>query len=398
MNHGIIRLQNRFQHYDWGTVADIPQLLNFESSDQQTPLAELWIGAHSRLPSYSPDHGEFLDALLMAHTDIVSHACNVSQLPYLLKVLSAGRPLSLQVHPSKSEAEAGFAREQRLAIPLDATQRNYKDSNHKPEMLYALTPFAAMAGFRTAANVAALLQETRVNVLAEWAERLLKVPHEDTMRALFRWLISRSAAEAKAITDDVLCLSPKFANGAFYWLHQLADFYPGDIGLLFPLLLNIIHLQPGEAIYLGAGCLHAYLKGSGIEVMASSDNVLRGGLTNKHIDREELSTIVKFDELTNRIRPVESYQYGLERRFPVPCKDFQLSIIELTGAQPMTAVKTGSAELYLVIRGNCEIANRSYKSGDAFLIPAGTTNTELSGYASVVRVRSELFTATDAMD
>jgi len=390
VQHSIIRLANHYQHYDWGTDKEIAELLNVETPEDQGPLAELWIGAHPRLPSYSPQYGMYLNELLRANPQLLSKHDRNGQLPFLLKLISADKPLSLQVHPSKEQAERGFERENASEKPLDATNRNYRDANHKPEMLYALTPFSAMVGFRDAIEIAKLLEQTQEKNLVAWSHRLKENSSVTTTKELFIWLLSLSEGEVRTILDDVIKYTPTFSNQAYYWLNQLFKFYSYDIGILFPLILNLVQLQPGEAIFLGAGCPHAYLRGSGIEIMANSDNVLRGGLTSKHVDREELTSVVNFDRATNKVAYVECIPFENEKIFTVPCDDFSFSIIELTDERPFQRRESASAELYLVLRGHCIIDDTSFKSGDAFLIPAGVHTVYFEGCSTVVRVKSNL--------
>jgi len=390
VHHSIIRLTNHYQHYEWGTEKEIGELLNIDTPTDKGPLAELWIGDHPRLPSYSPQYAMYLDELLKAHPKLLSKHARNNQLPFLLKLISADKPLSLQVHPSKEQAEKGFERENASEKPLNAKDRNYRDSNHKPEMLYALTPFSAMVGFREANEIAELLEQTKEKNLVAWSHKLRKTNSVNITKELFIWLLSLSEGETQSIINDVIKYTPTYSNQAFYWLNQLFKFYSYDIGILFPLILNLVQLQPGEAIFLGAGCPHAYLKGSGIEIMANSDNVLRGGLTNKYVDREELTSVVKFDRDTNRVACVKFSSIENEKVFPVPCNDFSFSIIELTDEKPFQRSTSPSAELYLVLRGYCNIDNTSFKSGDAFLIAAEVDTLCFSGCSTVVRVRSKL--------
>ena len=262
------RITGVVQHYDWGDLAAIPDLLGVENDGQ--PWAELWFGTHPGGPSRSDD-GALADLS--------------GELPYLLKVLAASEPLSIQTHPTTDQAVAGFAREEAAGIARDASQRIYRDTSAKPELLCALTPFEAVCGFKPFDTTVAWLAGEGWD---ELAERLSAGPE-----AFVRW----------ALTEG----PHRLPDGAPGWAQRIASRHPGDGGVLVALLLNHVILQPGEAIYLDAGNLHAYLLGTGVEVMASSDNVVRGALTNKHVDVDELLAVVDFTPLVDPVvRPSEA--------------------------------------------------------------------------------------------
>jgi phosphomannomutase len=293
----------RFQHYAWGDPEFIPHLYGIESTNQ--PYAEAWLGAHKLCPSPARvgDGNMPLDQLIANDPARFLGAeihSQFGELPYLVKVLSAARPLSIQVHPTRAQAVAGYRRENASAIPLDSPLRNYRDTRHKPEILVALTQFRALSGFRPATEIAAVL--ARAGTIGEvlpaydarpdWLERLLtaylSLPDGAILPALTEWLARLSQSRTTFGPD-----APE------HWALECHRLFSGengpDRGLLFVLLLNLIVLEPWQALFLEAGTPHAYLSGSGIEVMANSDNVLRGGLTPKHIDVGEFLKILRFE-------------------------------------------------------------------------------------------------------
>ncbi len=340
------------QRYHWGSVDALPSLLGVEPDGE--PWAELWVGDHPRLPSTVAATGNPLAA----------------DLPFLLKLLTADQPLSIQCHPSLDQALAGFARENEAGVALDAPNRTYRDANHKPELVCALTPFEVLCGFREPKQIAADFAPHPA--LAEIAELLVG---DDGLRNAFRWLVTRSAEES---ADLVSSVAPSFPLTA-----RLDELYPGDIGAIVALLLNHIVLEPGQAIFLEAGNVHAYLGGVAVEIMANSDNVIRGGLTSKFIDTSELSAVVDFRPLDPRVQQVTQPIH----RFDSPVRDFSLTRIELGAAPPNGVLDDAESgfgirgpELVLVSEGAIEIevsadCDRGKKlrlaAGQAaFLVPA----------------------------
>jgi mannose-6-phosphate isomerase len=250
------------------------------------------------------------------------------KLPFLLKVLAAEEPLSLQAHPSMAQAEAGFDREEALGVPLTAPHRNYKDRSHKPELLAAVTPFEALYGFRRPSATRALFARLSVPALGPLLAPL-DSPENGGLSAVFVSFLSlekdRAAEIARAIAaacDREARLGGPFA-AEYVWGTRIAELHPGDIGIAVALLLNLVRLAPGQAIYLPAGNLHAYLQGVGIELMASSDNVLRGGLTKKHVDVPELARVVRFESDSPRVLTPSAGEY--EHVYPTPAPEFRLS-------------------------------------------------------------------------
>jgi mannose-6-phosphate isomerase len=252
------------QHYAWGDPVSIPELLGVPSDGE--PWAELWFGTHPGAPS-TVDGGAPL-------SDVAG------ELPYLLKVLAAGEALSLQTHPSAEQAARGFAREEAAGIARDAPERTYRDPDAKPELLCALTPFDALCGFRPVAATSALLRRIGAVDLARVLER---DGLRSTVTALYRGEIDTASTVAACQRRD---------EPEAQLVRSLAAQYPDDPSVVVTLLLHRVHLRPGEAIFLGPGNLHAYLHGVGVEIMGASDNVVRGGLTVKHVDVDELLDVL----------------------------------------------------------------------------------------------------------
>lgn len=346
------QLDNPLRPYDWGSTTAIAELLGRTPSGG--PEAELWIGAHPDSPSTVQGHGDTgtgLDELIGADPDRTlgspTREAFGDRLPFLMKVLAAAAPLSLQVHPSPEQAREGFDRENAASIPQDAPHRNYRDAFSKPELIFALTDFDALCGFRAPAEAAEIftwlagLVEQRGQAPAILRSVVTDLGNPDeaaALRAAFTRLLtspdeSRAAVEAVvgALDDGGRPESDSLEGSAAATVLQLNGHHPGDSGVLVAPLLNRITLRPGQALYLPAGNVHAYLEGLGVEVMASSDNVLRGGLTTKHVDTGELLKTVEFAPLELPLLEPESTPLGQELYCP-PFDEFQLQRLELPSA------------------------------------------------------------------
>ena len=294
------RLTGVIQPYAWGSRTAIPELLGVEPTGE--PQAELWFGAHPLAPSTVD--GEPLDKVVAEDPVGVIGRASVEafgpRLPFLLKVIAAAQPLSLQAHPSREQAEAGYAREQAAGVPRDAPHRTYRDGWPKPELLCALVETEALCGFREPRETYHMFDKVGVSSALELVAPLANddVPTAERLRVVFSRLLrlkpdERSvisevaqAAEAAKGPDDLA----SFARTAW----ELNAYYPGDPGVLAALLMNRITLQSGDALFMPPGNLHAYLRGGGVEIMANSDNVMRGGLTPKYVDVDELLAILDF--------------------------------------------------------------------------------------------------------
>jgi mannose-6-phosphate isomerase len=386
----VYEIENVLRDYAWGSTTAIAGLLGRPESGR--PEAELWIGAHPGAPSMArrADGSVVpLDALIAEDPEHFLGSESMAEfgprLPFLTKILAAAQPLSLQVHPSIEQAKAGFALENAAGVAPAAANRNYRDDNHKPEMIFALTPFEALCGFRAPAetrkillHVAACfgLVETEIPPLLVELLEVLENPDEDAgLRSAFERLIKGG----EDVSDTTALVAAALISGAPLAPYQaelstvisLNEKYPGDPGVLISLLLNRISLAPGEAVYLPAGKVHAYLHGMGVEVMASSDNVLRGGLTPKYVDVPELLRTVEFQSVAiPRLTP-EFSGLGQELYQP-PFREFQLQRIELApGATPVPLAQAGAAVVIVVAgsvyldspKGDLQLA----RGGSAFL-------------------------------
>jgi len=269
-------LSNGVKHYDWGSPKAIPAFLG--ASADGVPVAEMWIGTHPLSPSAVIDESGATKPL----SDVAG------DLPFMVKLLAAARPLSLQVHPSLSLAEIGYAREEEAGIPLDAPQRVYKDPNHKPEMVYALSTFDSLIGFRPSAEIMRVLGPLDTPLTQRLGDQLRADPGFASIVRLIESLLIDGIEpdEVHQIVDACRKLSSLDMDikRAYQTAVEIAEHHPDDVGVVISLMLNRMTLQPGEAAYLETGVIHAHLKGLCLEVMATSDNVLRAGLTSKHID------------------------------------------------------------------------------------------------------------------
>lgn len=338
------KLAASIQSYTWGSQTALPELCG-EAAPSKTPVAEYWYGAHPSNPSLL-ESGIRLDTAISTEPTRLLGSENVSrfgeQLPYLVKLLAADRPLSLQAHPSLEQAISGFSQENTAGVPINAKHRNYRDENHKPELVVALKPFEALAGFRPAAVTVELLDDLAVPGLKSYRDLLASLPESDGLRAVFTAMVTMSDELLATLVPEVAqyCRAYLAKNGAGQrWskvaatVVQLEQLHPGDSGVLAVLLLNRLSLAPGEAIYLGAGNLHSYLSGLGVEIMANSDNVLRGGLTDKHVDVAELLRVLKYEPLENPVvRPEPANGAGFAI-YPTPAREFRLSRLR-PGANP----------------------------------------------------------------
>lgn len=360
-------IDNVLRPYAWGSTTAIAALLGRPESGG--PEAELWIGAHPDSPSVAtrPDGTTApLNELISEDPDHFLGEASVAEfgprLPFLTKVLAAAKPLSLQVHPSLDQARAGFARENADGIPADAAHRNYRDDNHKPEMIFALTPFDALCGFRETAksrdvflHLAGCLELSGSGVPQILTEVIddLSLPEEDAaLRTAFERLIAGGEGVREATSRVVGALTSGAPMAPYQpelsTVLSLNSEYPGDPGVLISLLLNRLSLQPGEAVYLPAGNVHAYLHGLGVEVMASSDNVLRGGLTPKFIDVPELLNTIAFESVGVPMLRAEVSDLGQELYQP-PFREFQLQRIELLpDGAPVPLAQSGAAVIIVV--------------------------------------------------
>jgi mannose-6-phosphate isomerase len=332
-------LHNAVRPYAWGSRTAIAELLG-KPVPAPHPEAELWMGAHpggpSRLVEPDGDERSLLDVLAADPDGQLGPALAArwgGRLPFLLKVLAADEPLSLQAHPSAVQAAEGYAREEAAGIPRDAKNRNYPDPTAKPELICALTEFHALAGFADPDRTVRLLRGLDGPGLAHYTELLAGQPDADGLRALFTTWITLPQQALDQLLPQLLdsCVRQVKERGEFdlecRTVLELGEAYPGDAGVLAAMLLNRIVLKPGEAIYLPAGNPHAYLRGTGIEILANSDNVLRCGLTPKHVDVPELLRVLDFSYGRMPVQEgdeVAPHHYV----YPTPASEFELSRLQ----------------------------------------------------------------------
>jgi mannose-6-phosphate isomerase len=355
------------------------------------PQAELWMGAHPGSPSRVArgEGSRSLATLIAEDPRRELGAAGVAkfgpELPFLLKVLAAGTPLSIQAHPDLAQARAGFADEEARGVPLDAPHRNYKDANHKPELICALSEFEGLCGFRPPVEAAGLLRSLGVPALTPLVEILRGKPESEALSEALATILTMTGDTARATVAEVAAAVERAAeaepDGQFAGYAFVAREFPGDTGLLAALLLNHVRLQPGEALYLGAGVPHAYLRGLGIEILANSDNVLRGGLTPKHVDVPELLRVVIFQGGEPEVlRPVADADG--EELYAVPIDEFRLSRFTLAAATRRLA---GLApQILLCTEGTAHLtaadgSTLTLARGESAFLPATGTDTALTG-------------------
>ena len=389
------KLINSVQNYAWGSHTALTELYGTANPDN-LPMAELWMGAHPKSSSKIEDK----DGNLHALRDVINAdkstllgeavAKRFGELPFLFKVLCADQPLSIQVHPNKQASEEGFARENAAGIPLNAPERNYKDPNHKPELVFALTPFLAMNAFREFSDIIALLQPVAGAHTA--IAHFLEAPNEERLSQLFASLLNMQG-EKKSRALAVLKAAINSQQGEpWQTIRAISEFYPDDSGLFSPLLLNVVKLNPGEAMFLFAETPHAYLNGVALEVMANSDNVLRAGLTPKYIDIPELVANVKFTPRAADTLLTEPTRHGSELDFPIPVDDFAFSLHDLSDQE--ATLEQQSAAILFCVEGEAMLHKAgqtlTLKAGESAFISAADSPVGASGAGRLARVYNKL--------
>lgn len=361
-------LRNAVRPYAWGSRTAIAELLG-DPVPAPHPQAELWLGAHpadsSVLLHADGRRTALVEALRADPRRHLGSCCAArwgSRLPFLLKVLAAEEPLSLQAHPSAAQAAEGFTREEALGIPRDAPDRNYTDASHKPELICALTELHALAGFRAPERTVELLAELDVPSLEPYRAMLAAEPNADGLRTVFTTWITMPEPGVKALLPQILdaCVALLRRHGGHFRnecrvVLELAEAYPGDVGVLAALLLNHVVLASGVALYLPAGNLHSYLRGTAVEISANSDNVLRGGLTAKHIDVPELLRVLDFGyrelmvQSGQRVGPHET-------AYPTPAEEFQLTRLDWApGEADPICLRSPCPQILLCTQGSVQL-------------------------------------------
>ena len=379
MQNKIYKLKGRVQHYAWGGYTYIPQLVHFNNIDNK-PCAEYWMGAHPSAPSQLVIDGceISLEKIIEENKEIVLTNDIINkfgELPYLYKILDVNEMLSIQVHPSKTEAEKGFDAENAANIALTAPHRNYKDRNHKPEVMIALGEFWLLHGFMQLNEI-----EQRLNEVKEF-NVFLPIFKSEGLKSLYQFLMELTQDNVDAILSGLVKREMRRKlNGELnksmpgWWAAKLFnendEVKNVDRGVFSIYLFNIVGLQKGEGIFQAAGIPHAYLEGQNVELMANSDNVLRGGLTPKHIDVPELMKHTLFEPIVPKIMQGEPFG-NAERRYDCPVPDFDISKIELNVSSSYKALSS-SPEIFIVIDGGAIVngtnVNMNIKKGECVMI------------------------------
>ncbi|HFQ8228480.1 TPA: mannose-6-phosphate isomerase [Citrobacter freundii] len=389
------KLINSVQNYAWGSKTALTELYGL-ANPQQLPMAELWMGAHPKSSSKIEDASgrivSLRDAIDSRQSALLGDAVakRFGELPFLFKVLCAAQPLSIQVHPNKRNSEIGFAKENAAGIPMDAAERNYKDPNHKPELVFALTPFLAMNAFREFSEIVSLLQPVAGAHTA--IAHFLEHPNAERLSELFAGLLSMQGEEKSRALAILKAALETQQGEPWQTIRLIAEFYPDDSGLFSPLLLNVVKLNPGEAMFLFAETPHAYLQGVALEVMANSDNVLRAGLTPKYIDIPELVANVKFDAKPANQLLTTPVKNGAELDFPIPVDDFAFSLHALSAEE--TTIDQPSAAILFCVEGEAVLSKGEQslvlKPGESAFISAEESPVSMSGVGRVARVYNKL--------
>jgi len=389
-------LKGTIQHYAWGGHHFIPNLLNVKTTKTEN-FAEYWLGAHTKSPStLLTETGEqTLDSFIKKNAiEVLGNTVEkkFGRLPFLFKVLDVKDMLSIQVHPKKSEAEKGFEKENKLGIPLDAPYRNYKDDNHKPEIMVALSEFWLLHGFLPKTKLEEVLKH-----IPE-LQPLLSTFYEEGYYGLYKTVMEAPQKECnqtlQPLVDRIL---PLYKAGSLqksspdYWAAKAIatsnDKRNIDKGIYSIYFFNIAKINPGEAIFQDAGIPHAYLEGQNMELMANSDNVLRGGLTQKHVDVQELLKHVVFEETIPNIKSGDLLEDNPERIYKSPAPDFELSQIKLKQSSKYESYAK-TAAILIVVEGEATITENdstlSLKKGDATFLLANSNYSINSDTTSVI--------------
>ncbi|AZS86871.1 mannose-6-phosphate isomerase, class I [Streptomyces griseoviridis] len=376
------RLDNTVRPYAWGSTTALPGLLGTAPSGE--PQAEMWMGAHPGAPSRTGRGTlvEVIDADPRRELGPAATAKFGPRLPFLLKLLAAGAPLSLQVHPDLEQAKEGYADEERRGIPVDAPYRNYKDANHKPELICALTEFDGLCGFRDPAGTADLLAGLGVDSLKPYVDLLRARPEDAALREVLTAVLTADPEDMRRTVTETAAACAHL-GGAYAPYADIAHHYPGDPGVIAAMLLNHVRLQPGEALFLGAGIPHAYLNGLGVEIMANSDNVLRCGLTPKHVDVPELLRVVRFEAGDAGVLRPEAAPDG-EEVYATPIDEFRLSRYVLPEGAAARDLTRDTPQILLCTAGTVRAGEHELTPGHSVFVPAGE-KAEVSGAGTVFR-------------
>ena len=393
-NYSVHKLQGTVQHYSWGGTTFLPKLLSMENPNHK-PFAEYWLGIHASGPSSIEVNQQSVllsDAIATDPKAALSEPVysHFGGLPYLFKVLDVKDMLSIQVHPTKEYAKVAFEKEEASGTALNAPNRNYKDTNHKPEIMLAMSEFWLLHGFKSEAKILETLEN-----IAEF-QVLVPLYKSEGIKGLYQFLMEMEQAQVDSLLSTVVkrALRNKQEGkinrtAPDWWVAKLyentAGILPIDKGVFSIYLFNIVCVMPGQGIFQDAGVPHAYLEGQNVELMANSDNVLRGGLTPKHIDVEELIHNIKFESIEPVIIEGTKPCMG-ESVYPAPVQDFGIASITLDGSNSYSN-EAESLDMFLVVEGGCVVNNQlSVKTGEAFVVfPGNKLNIHASGKTLIYR-------------
>lgn len=392
----IYKLRNPIRDYVWGSKTFISELLGRDEVSEE-PQAELWMGTHPLASSsimLNGKEGSLLQIINKYPKKMLGEKTAGkfnNSLPFLLKVLAAASPLSVQAHPSKIQAKKGFKLENKKNIPTDSPERTYKDDNHKPELICALTNFDAMCGFQPVKEIVERIKYLR---LEDHIQGIKDIETDRNLKKIFLELMSNNnndqIKKVGLLVNKLAEFEPRDDNEAiiFKWMKKLAAIYPTDLGVFAPLFLKMVKLKPGEALFIDAGVLHSYLNGCGVEIMANSDNVLRGGLTHKKVDLSELVKILNFD--SSDFKKIEPKMDKNENIYQTTATEFQLSRIIVKDDEPFIRANISSVEIILCTGGKGSItwsrSSLELKSGESVFIPFAISEYSINGSMDLFRV------------
>jgi len=392
----VFLLTNPWLRYAWGSVDLLPALLHQHPDGR--PVAEIWMGAHEALPSSIEVDGlevaldEFVDGAPDRALGAKTVGRSGTHLPFMLKFLAAGQPLSLQVHPTREQAEEGYRREDTAGIAIGDPTRNYRDREHKPEMLYALTPFEMMCGFRPVAVIRELLEGLGVRQLDALVEALDPDDPQGALRSALTGLLLADPAVQLGVTRAVVtsARAHRDERPEYALVGELAENFPHDIGIVASLFLNLLRIEPGDSVFIGAGMIHSYIRGLGLELMAPSNNVLRAGLTAKHVDIPELLRLVSFEPgEPEHLRPARPDAAAV---FTPPVQDFALwTYLPATpgdfGTLVTLAPPAAGARIAVCCAGHCTLTRLDERlvlaPGESAFIPDSDGPFEISATGTV---------------
>jgi len=389
------KLRNVIQKYPWGSLTLIPDLIGVDNPGGE-PFAEMWMGVHERGPSkivLDSDREIVLSRVLEEQSrDILGPSADErfnGELPFLFKVLAAEQPLSIQAHPNRIQAGEGYAEEERRGIPLDDFARSYRDRNHKPEVICALTPFTAMCGFREPGVIASFYREIDSEIYRRHVAPVESIKNSTVwIRSFFQNLMQLSPDMQHRLSEEAARWANTAAGGGMEaeLILRFRHFFGNDVGVQAPLYLNVVKLQPGEALFQPAGVLHAYVEGMGVELMANSDNVLRGGLTRKHVNVDELLRVLSFAPRPADILHGTAVDRSVSR-YDTPIDEFELLKIHTDRKESVLRTQRRSIEIGICTSGKFTVRNRRDPSantlevnrGESFMVPYAWSDYTLEG-------------------